>query len=67
MTLYSGEKDILSHRVRIVLAEKAVPVDIINVGDEPSEDLLNINPYGNVPTLCDRGDLVLITLTLLNI
>jgi len=59
MTLYSGEKDILSHRVRIVLAEKAVSVDIIHIGDEPSDELLNVNPYGNLPTLCDRGDLVL--------
>jgi len=59
MTLYSSALDIHSHRVRIVLAEKGVSVDVINVGDEePSEDLMELNPYGTVPTLVDR-DLVL--------
>ncbi len=30
MTLYSGATDILSHRVRIVLAEKGVAADVIS-------------------------------------
>ena len=59
MTFYSGPKDIYSHQVRIVLAEKGVGVDIIDVfpGAEP-EDLLDLNPYNETPTLVDR-DLVL--------
>lgn len=59
MTLFSGPEDPQSHRVRIVLAEKAVTVDIIQVhADAPPEDFLEINPYHCVPTLVDR-DLVL--------
>lgn len=55
MTLYSGAIDIHSHRVRIVLAEKGVSYDIINVESRGKpEDLLELNPYGNVPTLVDR-------------
>lgn len=55
MTLYSGATDILSHRVRIVLAEKGVSYDVINVEARGKpEDLLELNPYGSVPTLVDR-------------
>lgn len=55
MTLYSGALDIYSHRVRIVLAEKGVAVDVINTDtNEKLEDLLELNPYGSAPTLVDR-------------
>jgi RNA polymerase-associated protein len=55
MTLYSGAVDILSHRVRIVLAEKGVSYEVVNVEARGKpEDLLELNPYGNVPTLVDR-------------
>src|SRR5258708_4479163 len=57
MTLYSGSLDILSHRDRIVLAEKGVSVDIINTDfndKDKLQDLLELNPYGNTPTLVDR-------------
>lgn len=55
MTLYSGAVDLLSHRVRIVLAEKGVSYEVINVEARGKpEDLLELNPYGNVPTLVDR-------------
>jgi RNA polymerase-associated protein len=55
MVLYSGATDIYSHRVRIVLAEKGVSYEIINVeAHNKPEDLLELNPYGNVPTLVDR-------------
>lgn len=59
MTLFSEATDHYSHRVRMVLAEKGVTVDIIDV--DPSnkpEDLQELNPYGSLPTLLDR-DLVL--------
>src|SRR6202008_729685 len=59
MTLFSAPADPGSHRTRIVLAEKGISIDIINV--EPGalpEDLLDLNPYHSVPTLVDR-DLVL--------
>jgi RNA polymerase-associated protein len=59
MTLYSGPLDIYSHQVRIVLAEKGVTVDVLNVDtNHPSEDLIELNPYNSLPTLVDR-DLVL--------
>lgn len=55
MTLYSGDMDIYSHQVRIVLAEKGINVDVINVNEsQPSEDLLELNPYNTIPTLVDR-------------
>lgn len=57
MTLYSGSVDIFSHRVRIVLAEKGVSVEVINtdISDKDKlEDLLELNPYGSSPTLVDR-------------
>lgn len=58
MTLFSGMDDMHSHRSRIVLAEKGVTVDVLEVKDEKPEELLEVNPYGTVPTLIDR-DLVL--------
>lgn len=59
MTLYSGALDIYSHRVRIVLAEKGVAVEVNHLDSKDKlEDLLELNPYGTSPTLVDR-DLVL--------
>ncbi|TDO12569.1 MULTISPECIES: stringent starvation protein SspA [Halomonas] len=59
MIFYSGGDDHYSHRVRIVLAEKGVAVDIVEVSDEQHpEELADLNPYNSVPTLLDR-DLVL--------
>ena len=58
-TLFSEKNDIYSHQVRIVLAEKGVPYEIENVSPNSiSEDLMVLNPSGNIPTLVDR-DLVL--------
>lgn len=61
MTLFSDTLDIYSHQVRIVLAEKGVGVEI-NYADPNNlpEDLIQLNPYGTVPTLVDR-ELVLYT------
>ncbi|QLE86880.1 MULTISPECIES: stringent starvation protein SspA [Shewanella] len=55
MTLYSGADDLYSHQVRIVLAEKGVTVDVLQVDpSEMPEDLIDLNPYNTVPTLVDR-------------
>jgi stringent starvation protein A len=55
MQLYSGEMDIYSHQVRIVLAEKGVAVEVLNVApDQLNEDLAQLNPYNSLPTLVDR-------------
>lgn len=59
MTLYALPNDLNSHRVRIILAEKSVKADIVLVNPKKiPESFLEINPYGNLPTLLDR-DLVL--------
>lgn len=58
-TLFSEKTDIYSHQVRIVLAEKGVAYEIENVAKGTiSEDLMEVNPRGTLPTLVDR-DLVL--------
>ena len=59
LTLFSGVDDVLSHRVRLVLAAKGVSYDFIPVDPtRPPEDLIDLNPYHSVPTLVER-DLVL--------
>ncbi len=59
MTFFSDPADHYCHRVRIVLAEKGVAVDIQEVTpDAQPRELSDINPYNTVPTLVDR-DLVL--------
>jgi RNA polymerase-associated protein len=59
MTLFSKPNDPWSHRTRLVLAEKSISIDIVDVEDgNLPEDLLDLNPYNSVPTLVDR-DLVL--------
>ncbi|WP_068544904.1 stringent starvation protein SspA [Thalassotalea crassostreae] len=55
MTLFSHDDDMYSHQARIVLAEKGVGVDIHLVDEQNlPEDLIDLNPYGTVPTLIDR-------------
>ncbi len=59
MTLFSNPACPFSHRVRVVLCEKDISVEIESVDpDNLPEDLLYLNPYSSVPTLLDR-DLVL--------
>ena len=59
MTFFSDSESHYSHRVRIVLAEKGVTVDIVEVdAAHPPAELAELNPYNSLPTLVDR-DLVL--------
>jgi RNA polymerase-associated protein len=59
MTFFSDPTSHYSHRVRIVLAEKGVTVDLIESdAAHPPEELSELNPYNSLPTLLDR-DLVL--------
>ena len=59
MSLYSAAAEPTSHAVRVVLAEKAVNVEIHFVSDQDRpEDLHALNPYDSILTLVDR-DLVL--------
>lgn len=59
MTLFSDPKDLQSHRVRLVLAEKNVNCDLVDVDPlNLPEDVIELNPYASTPMLVDR-DLVL--------
>ena len=59
MTMYSSENCLDSHRVRVVLAEKGLNVEIIHIEQDRSAigELAELSPYGEPPTLVDR-DLV---------
>lgn len=55
MTFFSDPNSHYSHRVRIVLCEKGVTVDVIQV--DPAnlpQEIADINPYNSLPTLVDR-------------
>lgn len=55
MTMFSDMTCPQSHRVRLVLAEKGITVEIVNIDvDDKPEDLIDLNPYQTVPTLVDR-------------
>lgn len=55
LACYSDPADQYSHRVRIVLAEKAVAAEIIEVrAGQCPEPLAEANPYASLPTLVDR-------------
>lgn len=55
MTLFSDGQDHYSHRVRIVLAEKGVTADLVDVDPKHKpQELADLNPYNSLPTLVDR-------------
>lgn len=55
MTFFSDPASHYSHRVRIVLAEKGVAVEIKDVDpDNIPAELTDLNPYNGLPTLVDR-------------
>jgi len=59
MNLFTSPSCPFCHLARIVLAEKDITFEAIEVDVEtPPEDLSELNPYNTVPTLIDR-DLVL--------
>jgi len=66
MILYSGTACPFSHRCRIVLYEKGMDFQVIDVDlfNKP-EDIAVINPYNRVPVLVDR-DLVLYEANIIN-
>lgn len=56
MMLFARPHDPQSQRVRLVLEEKGISnVEVVELKPgETSEDLLDLNPYGTLPTLVDR-------------
>ena len=66
MTLYSGTIDPQSHVTRIVLFEKEIECDIVNVDEKNKpEELAELNPYNQTPTMVDR-DLVIYDALIIN-
>jgi len=66
MRLYSGTTCPYSHRCRIVLFEKGMDFEVIDVDlMNRSEDLAVINPYNKVPVLVER-DLILYEANIIN-
>lgn len=66
MTLYVGTRDPYSHRTRIVLFEKDVECQIVEVDiNKKPRELADLNPYNQVPTMVDR-DLVLYESSIIN-
>ncbi|MEO1766244.1 glutathione S-transferase N-terminal domain-containing protein [Thiobacter aerophilum] len=66
MTLYSGTTDPFSQRCRIVLYEKGMDFQVIDVDVENMpEDIAVMNPYNRVPVLVER-DLVLHEANIIN-
>jgi RNA polymerase-associated protein len=66
MRLYSGTTCPYSHRCRIVLFEKGMDFEVIDVDlMNKSEDVATINPYNRVPVLVER-DLVLYEANIIN-
>ncbi|MDO9054726.1 MAG: glutathione S-transferase N-terminal domain-containing protein [Gallionella sp.] len=66
MRLYSGTSCPYSHRCRIVLFEKGMDFEVIDVDQiDRNEDLAAINPYSKVPVLVER-DLILTEANIIN-
>jgi RNA polymerase-associated protein len=66
MTLYSGISDPWSHRTRIVLYEKDIECQVVDVDPaKKPRELADLNPYNQVPTMVDR-DLVLYDSNIIN-
>ena len=66
MKLYSNSVDPFSHRCRIVLFEKGMDFEVIDVDlENNSEDLSILSPYSSAPVLVER-DLVLTDANIIN-
>ncbi len=66
MTLYSGSTDPYSHRCRIVLFEKDMDFEVIDVDmHKKPEEIASISPTGKMPVLVER-DLVLTEANIIN-
>ena len=57
MNLYSGTTCPFSHRCRIVLYEKGMDFQVIDVDlFSKADEIAVINPHGRVPVLAERGN-----------
>lgn len=59
MTLYVSADDLFCHKIKMILAEKDIAADIVDVDKEDKlEELYELNPYGKVPTLMTKDLIV---------
>ena len=62
LTLYHNDMSVCAQKVRLCLAEKALPYDSrhlnLRAGDQQQPDYLKLNPKGVVPTLVDDDTVV---------
>lgn len=59
MLIFSEPECFYSHRARIVVAEKDITAEVMDVdANNQPQELMDVNPHGVLPTLVDR-DLVL--------
>lgn len=66
MVLFSSSTCALSHSVRLIMAEKNIAADTVDVDTrEQMEELAAVSPYCNVPTLVDR-DLVVYNIKIIS-
>ena len=66
MKLYSNSTDPFSHRCRIVLFEKGMDFDVVDVDlTNKPEDLSTLSPYSDYPVLVER-DLILTDANIIN-
>lgn len=66
MNLYSGNTCPFSHRCRIVLYEKGMDFQVIDVDTyNKPEEMMRVNPHGRVPVLEER-DLILFEPNIIN-
>ena len=66
MKLYSNSNDPFSHRCRIVLFEKGMDFEVVDVDlSNKPEDLSTLSPYSDYPVLVER-DLILTDANIIN-
>ena len=66
MKLYSNSTDPFSHRCRIVLFEKGMDFEVVDVDlTNKPEDLSTLSPYSDYPVLVER-DLILTDANIIN-
>jgi glutathione S-transferase len=69
LKLYDFKSSPNCQRVKVVLEEKKIPYETVNIdlraGEQKTPDYLKINPYGKVPAIAD-GDTVLYESCIIN-
>lgn len=55
LRIYSDPRGLASHRIRLIVAEKSIPCQVIDTDPlHLPDDIMDLNPYGSLPTLVER-------------